>query len=135
MDDHTITLKAVSMLRAGDKLVVVVLPCGGKHVIVDQRPFQWAMRWLTGDGRAEVLAALREVVGAVSAAVDGSSSTTPRAKTELLLLLPAFRAGLDRLKTTYVADCVTVLTLENLCASVDAILREHVFRSRSTCAA
>ena len=122
MDDIVINLKSVAMLRAGEKLVV-----SDKHIITDTRPFQWALRWLTGDTRADALDALHNLMNDVCRAIDTAS---PRQRTELLLLLPGFRAGLDRLKTTYDGDCVTTLTLENMCASVDGLLREHVFKQR-----
>lgn len=121
MDDIVINLKAVALVRAGEKLVVV-----DQHIITDTRPFQWALRWLTGDTRAEALDALHNLVSNVTKAIEGA--TGHRQKTELLLLLPGFRSGLDRLRTTYDGDCVTTLTIENLCSSVDALLRDHLFK-------
>ena len=123
-DDLTINLKSVALIRAGEKLVVI-----DKHIITDTRPFQFVLRWLTGDTRTESLEALKTLIEDVTRAINNSANH--RHKTELLLLLPGARAGLDRLKTTYDGDCVTVLTLENLCASIDALLREHVFRPRA----
>lgn len=123
MDALIINLKSIAMLRAGEKLVVV-----DKHIITDTRPFQWALRWLTGDTRSDTLDALHNVVNEVKTSIDNCNY---RQKTELLLLLPGFRAGLDRLKTTYDGDCVTTLTLENLCASIDGLLRDHVFKQRA----
>jgi hypothetical protein len=125
MDDLTVNLKSVSLVRVFERLVVV----DDRFLIVDCRRFQPVIRWITGDSRKETLEFLEKILDRLTKLLS-ANETSPRQRNELVLLLPGFRGGLDRMKVTYSNDHISVLTLENLCASVDTLLREHVFSSR-----
>lgn len=127
MDDLTVNLKSVSLVRVFERLVVV----DDRFLIVDSRRFQSVIRWITGDSRKETLEFLERILDSLIKSLS-ANETSPRQRNELVLLLPGFRSGLDRMKVTYSNDHISVLTLENLCASVDALLREHVFSRRGT---
>lgn len=125
-DALVVNLKSVSLVRVYERLVVV----DDRYVIVDSRRFQSVIRWITGDSRSGTLEFLERIVRQTQEMLRHPESST-RQKNELVLLLPGFRSGLDRLKVTYSDDHITILTLENLCASVDALLREHVFMKKT----